>query len=311
MPLPMIVTAASALVGAVFLIAGGLKALDAGQFLQQVRRFRLVPRAWEPAATVAVIVLECALGAALVTQASRWLYPLTAVVLVAFLALTVWGRRSGRIEDCGCYGGLVLITPAQSQALDVLYLALVVVAWLVAPAAAGVATWKAAFVAAAALASLAASGRSLRAPLADLALLRVGRSWRRNWLRQYERDLTRGSHFVVFLSRDCPYCKRWVPLLNIIEVQPELPSVVAVMSLEEDELRAFLAEHLIRFSVTHMPQSLVSLMASAFPTAALIEDGRVTQKWVGEMPKEYVERIREFLGSIAAFAAPPRGGFAG
>ena len=28
------------------------------------------------------------------------------------------------------------------------------------------------------------------------------RTWRRNWLKHYERDVRRGAHFVVFLSRD-------------------------------------------------------------------------------------------------------------
>jgi len=307
----MVASAAAVLVGLVFLVTGALKALDAAQFLRQVRRFRLLPRAWERPAALFVIAAECALGVALVTQLSPWLYPLAAGVLVAFLGLTAWGVRNGRIDDCGCYGGLLMVTPAQSMALDALYLGLVALAWLGAPDVASIAAWKVAPVAVAALAAVAASIRSQQKPLADLALLRVGRTWRRRWLRHYERDVTRGSHFVVFLSRDCPYCKRWVPLLNVIEVQPELPSVVAVMSLEGKELRAFLDEHLITFPVTYMPQSLVSLMATAYPTAALIENGRVSQKWVGEMPKEYLDRIRQFFGAITGLSPEPRGGFAG
>jgi len=311
MSLSVVSAIASALVGAVFLATGGLKAVDAAQFLRQVRRFRLLPRGWESRAAVLVIALECALGAALLTGMSSALYPVTAAALVIFLVLTGWGVRSGRIEDCGCYGGLLMLTPAQSLVLDALYVALVAAAWVLAPPDAAIPLWKFAVVTGVGLAALAAATSSLRKPLADLALLRVGRTWRRGWLKQFDRDLSRGSHFVVFLSRDCPYCKRWVPLLNVIEVQPELPSVVAVMSLEGAELRAFLDQHLIKFPVTHMPQSLVSLMATAYPTAALVEDGRVKQKWVGEMPKEYVDRIRQFLDAVAAFSAPPRGGFAG
>jgi hypothetical protein len=83
------------------------------------------------------------------------------------------------------------------------------------------------------------------------------------------------------------------------------------MSIQGEELQRFLAEHLIRFPVTHMPQSLVSLMANAYPTAALVRDGRVKEKWVGEMPKEYLDRVREFFESIAPAPAQPTGGFAG
>ena len=47
-----------------------------------------------------------------------------------------------------------------------------------------------------------------------------------------------------------------------------------------------------------MPQSLVSLMANAYPTAALVENGRVTEKWVGEMPQAYMDRVRGFFEAI-------------
>jgi hypothetical protein len=288
----------SALVGLVFLLSGALKALDAGAFLKQVRRYRLLPRDLERPASLAFIGLECGLGAALLTGWPPAL-PVAAVVLVFFAALTAWGTSSGRVEDCGCYGGLVLLTPAQSIALDGLYIALLGVSWFAGPAVSMPMWWRAAAVAAVIVLGTSMAARSVEKPIADLALLRLNRPWRKNWLKGYQRDLSRGAHFVVFLSRDCPYCKRWVPLLNVIEVRPEMPSVVGVMSLEGEQLQAFLGEHMIRFPIAHMPQSLVSLMVNAYPTAALVEDGRIRQKWVGEMPKEYLEKVRQFFESIA------------
>ena len=304
---------ASGLVGLVFLGTGTLKTLDSIRFVQQLRRYRLLPPAWIFPAALLFIAVECALGTALVLGLSPWPLPAAALMLTALAALTAWAASTGRVEDCGCYGGLIMLTPAQSLALDGVYVALLAVAWSLAPrdhAAAGALSWLA--VAAVFVAALVASWRSLRAPLVDLGLLRVGRAWRRSWLKQYSRDVTKGAHFIVFLSRDCPYCKRWVPLLNVIEVQPDLPSVVAIMSLGDDERKGFLAEHLIRFPVTFMPQSLVSLMVSAYPTAALVEHGRVTGTWVGEMPEFYLTRVRQFADAIAGprrGAAPKR--FAG
>jgi hypothetical protein len=304
--------AASGLVGLVFLGTGALKAVDSVKFLEQVGRYRLLPPAWVLPAAVLFIAVECALGTALLLGLSPWLLPAAALLLVAFAALTAWATSTGRVEDCGCYGGLVLLTPAQSLALDGLYVALLAGAWGMAPADTfAPAAWKLVVVLVAAAVALAASWRSLRTPLVDLSLLRVGRTWRRSWLKRYARDVTQGSHFVVFLSRDCPYCKRWVPLLNVIEVQPDLPSVVAVMSLQGEELQGFLQEHLIAFPVTHMPQSLVSLMVTGYPTAALVENGRIAEKWVGEMPQSYMDRVRGFFEAIKVPVKPARGGFAG
>src|SRR5262245_15783194 len=222
----------SGLVGLVFLGTGTLKALDSARFLQQLRRYRLLPSGWALPAALLFIAVECALGTALVLGLSRSLLPAAVLMLVAFAALTAWATSTGRVEDCGCYGGLVMLTPAQSIALDGVYVALLAVAWYRAPGdpgAIGALWW---IVAAVFAAAGVASWRSLRAPLVDLGLLRVGRAWRRGWLKQYARDVTQGAHFVVFLSRDCPYCKNWVPLLNVIEVQPDLPSVVAVICLD-------------------------------------------------------------------------------
>jgi hypothetical protein len=303
---------ASGLVGLVFLVTGALKALDSARFRDQILRYRLLPYAWVQPAAVLFIAFECTLGIALMLGVSVWLLPFAALVLAGFAALTAWGTSSGRVDDCGCYGGLVLLTPAQSLALDGVYLALLAAAWWLAPAemiAPGL--WKWGVIAALLIASIVAAWRSLQKPLVDLALLRVGRTFRRRWLKHYARDVTQGAHFVVFLSRDCPYCKRWVPLLNVIEVQPDLPSVVAVMSLEGEELRGFLSEHLITFPVTHMPQSLVSLMVNAYPTAALLDNGRVTEKWIGELPQSYVDRVRGFLDAIKVPVKQPRGSFAG
>jgi hypothetical protein len=159
-----------------------------------------------------------------------------------------------------------------------------------------------AIIAAVFLAATGAAVRSMEKPLANLALLRAGRSWRKNWLPQYDRDVTRGSHFVVFLSSECPHCKRWVPLLNVIEARAELPSVVGVMALPQDALDRFLGEHLVRFPIVLMRRSLMPLMVSAYPTAALVEGGRIRRVWHGEMPEEYLEQVRQFFAAVA----PPK-----
>jgi hypothetical protein len=303
--------ALAALVGLVFLATGALKAIDSAKFVTQLLRYRLLPRSWVGPASLLAIALEAGLGAALLVNLSPLAIPVAAVVLVAFAALTWWAASSGRVEDCGCYGGLLLLTPAQSVALDALYLALLAAAWVTrSPATPALQAWQIAIVLAAVVLGAVAALSSLRAPIFDLALLRAGRRWRRSWLRDERRDLTTGSHFVVFLSRECPYCKRWVPLLNVIEVAPELPAVTGVMSLPAGELDAFLREHLIRFPIAHMPQSLVSLLTDAYPTAALIENGTIVSKWIGEMPQAYVDRAQQFFEAVSA----PRkqaGGFSG
>src|SRR5687767_14301096 len=101
----MVAWLCSAFVGVVLLYAGVLKALDSANFLRQVRKYGLLGRALERPATLLFIAFECALGVALIVNASPLVAPIVAVLLLSFVALTFWGSRSGRVEDCGCYGG--------------------------------------------------------------------------------------------------------------------------------------------------------------------------------------------------------------
>src|SRR5437660_8392594 len=102
----------SAIVGAVFLVTGMLKAVDSGAFVTQVFRYQLLPPRLVFPAALLFVGLECGLGVALIVGLSAWALPLTMATLAAFSGLTLWGAKSGRVEDCGCYGGLVLISPA-------------------------------------------------------------------------------------------------------------------------------------------------------------------------------------------------------
>lgn len=292
----------AALVGSILLAAGTLKVLDTGAFLRQVLRYRLIPPPGARAASVCLSGLECALGAGLVVHVSQLALPV-AVLLVSFAVLTAWGTSTGRVDDCGCYGGLILLTPKQSLALDGLYVALLTASWFFESGiSARPRIWQLAIVGAVFAIAIAAAARSMKRPLAKIALLKAGRAWRKKWLPQFGRDITQGAHFVVFLSPECPHCKRWMPLLNVIEARNELPSVVGVMSVNQDSLDRFLGEHLIRFPMVLMRRSLISLMIGAFPTAALVEGGRVRRVWVGEMPEEYFGHARQFFAAVA----PPK-----
>ena len=300
----MVTYVCMALVGAVFLGTGTIKSLDARQFLRQATDYQLLPRAWAGLAALGFIGLECLIGAALLLHLSDLMIPVVMALLVFLMGLTIWGTSTGRVEDCGCYGGFLRVTPWQSILLDTGYLGLLGLAWFLKGSefnpAASVSMWKLAVVAAAATVAVAIAWWSMRrGPLVNFSLLKAGKRWNPGWLKNSPVDLENGSQFVVFLSQDCPYCKQWVPFLNVIEVQPDLPHVLGLMSLDGSEKEAFLAQHMILFPIGYMSRGLMSMMVDGYPTAALVENGTISEKWFGEMPKIYVERIRQFYESIS------------
>lgn len=120
-------------------------------------------------------------------------------------------------------------------------------------------------------------------------------------------DYYQGSYFVVFLSKDCPYCKKWIPLLNIMNTQNDLPQVTGIMSLTQDEMETFKTEQRVRFPVVSMDKLLFGYMVDAFPTAILIEDGIIFSKWQGQIPEEFLDRIKQYYEKALSAKTQPNG----
>ena len=131
-------------------------------------------------------------------------------------------------------------------------------------------------------------------PLVDFSYLKEGKSWKQSWLQNSPKDLKKGSHFLVFLGPECPYCKQWVPLLNIMNANPRLPNVLGMMTLTESEIKEFKTKHLVHFPIVSMNTILFNYMVDVLPTALLLQDGKIKNISVADMPQEYFEEIQLF-----------------
>ena len=290
----MIAYIATFIVGLVFLVTGTIKALSSRKFIEHIAQLGLVPGQLIVPVAITFIGLECALGAALILHVyPQWLVPGAIALLVLLSIVTIWSTSSGRTEDCGCYGGLAIITPTQSVLLNIGYVSLMGLAWYYPVANYETAAWKWILSLVLFVLAMVSAQKSIENPVIDLTYLKAGKRWKAKWLDSSQ-DLTQGTHFVVFLGQECPYCKRWVPLLNVMNAQPHLPNVTAAMTLNDEEIEAFKAKHLVHFPVVEMNRLLFGYMAEAVPTAALIIDGVVENVAVGEIPEQYAKEIQHF-----------------
>ncbi|MBD2371117.1 hypothetical protein H6G63_30680 [Leptolyngbya sp. FACHB-402] len=263
----------------------------------QLFRYGLFPRIVLPSA-IAFIGLECALGTALILHDfPQWLVPGTIVLILALSALTTWSVSSGRTEDCGCYSGLFVITPQKSILLNLAYILLLDLAWLYPTPDYQTYSWQWIVTLIALPIGSLLGWRSRSKPLIDFSRLKAGKRWSPQWLKDNNASLQQGTHFVVFLGRDCPYCKQWVPLLNVMNTQKDLPSVIGIMSLKPEEIEAFKVQHLVRFPIVQMDRLLFGYLVDSFPIAVLVNDGVIENKWLGEIPKEFFNRIKQFYQS--------------
>lgn len=287
------------IVGSVFLVTGVVKALSSKSFIELIFKYSLLPSQFVIPTAITFIGLECALGVALILhEFPQWLVPGTIILILCLSASTAWATSTNRTEDCGCYGGLLVITPKQSILLNLGYILLLGWAWLNPVADYHTQTWQWVLVLMALVAGSISSWKSQEKPLVDFSRLKPGNRWHPRWLKDSPQDLQQGSHFVVFLGKDCPYCKQWVPLLNVMSTQKDLPNVIGILALSHEEIEAFKAEHLVRFPIAQMDNLLFGYMVDSYPTAVLIEDGVISNKWLGEIPKQFFDRIKQFYESV-------------
>jgi hypothetical protein len=300
----MIAYVLSFLVGGAFLFSAFVKAVDGRTFLRDLRRYRLLPaRALAPSAALGTGAEAVVGGALLFHLWPAGVLPGAMVLLVGLSALTLWGETARDLADCGCYGGVVRLTPRQSVLLNGGYILMLAGALYATPGASWVPSLAgAASVGLGGVGAAVAAWGSRTEPLLDLSRLRPGRRWAVEWLPDHP-EVTTEPHFVVFLSPDCPYCKRWVPLLNVMHAKADLPRVLGVLALPDDEREAFRHDHLVRFPLGQMTASRFRHMVSGYPTAVLVEEGAVAEKWEGELPEPYAEQIQAFYDGVQQAAS--------
>lgn len=299
--------------GGVFLFAGLSKAIDPQGFIRHLNRLRLLPRKLLPFAVIAVVIFQCALGAALLLRLwPQALLPGALGVTIALGALGYWSTVTGRTEDCGCYNGLLTLSPRQSLLVDVALVSLLGVAWILGEPPQNPETWRITTLSWTAVLSggltlasyLYASRRG--SPLVDLSPLRIGRPFDPRWL-DGKADLS-GTTIVVLLGATCPHCRKWVKVLNLVHRLADLPDVIGAVGAPEEGLDDY--RNSARFPIVALtPWRMARLARGISPTAVVVRDGIIREKWGGAMPEAFAARLRDEIlrSSNAAPRSDPPG----
>lgn len=293
-----LITIGSRLVGVTFLWAAVIKAVAPHTFSRHLSALGWVPGKFSAAAVTVASGLEAALGTALIVNvAPGFLLPLTLIVLVALTGVAVWGVKSGKTTDCGCYGGYIQPSIGQSVGLNVLFALLVAAAWRAQSPSMVLSAWQVLAVAltGAAVGALAHSSQQYRMKhgrsMIETSPLRVGRRWKHSSAGGATAHL-QGEVFVSYLGVDCPHCTRWVKVLNAMHQSFSLPAVVGVMTASGDELQSYIAEKGVRFPIATVSHTLMGRLTQAVPSTVLINEGKITDLWEGTAPPEFVDRFR-------------------
>jgi hypothetical protein len=287
---------AMGVVGALFILSAAAKLSSIELFERQIQAQELVGSlavaAW---LARAVIIVELTAGAALFqrTMLKRVVVPGTLLMLTGFTGYLLWLMvAQPEVEDCGCFGKLVKISPGMGVVRNVILIGLLVFAWRKLP---GDPIGRKPIVAILAIVMtigvLAAqpvrpapvvppdSGGGSDLPEAAKVF---------NAFTAFSDGSTpkwgEGDHIVAFLSLDCEHCQELALNLGALQAADEsLPSVYVIYLGEESQVEEFGAVTGTAFPwMIPDPGDFFNMIGDAPPRLYLIKDGRVKQFWDGE-----------------------------
>lgn len=275
------------LIGCVFLFSGGMKVLFSQPFIAHVRQYGVLPDRLSPLAALIFIEIECGLGTALVLYVFPFEVVSFSFVLIAVLSVfTFWGVKTGRVEDCGCYGDFFQLNPMKSLALNLFYLLTLALVWLSVEDEQITEMWKVWAVISVIVISGFLSKRSVKAPLIDFSKLKAGKPWNPAWIEEVPK-LRQGRYFVVFFNKRCSLCRKWILLLNETRSLPGSPEILGVVPGGAREARNFQQQHAVDFSIVGISQPIFRLLTGLTPAGVLVENGIIRAKWIRRFPEEF------------------------
>ena len=311
-------TAAGVFLGGVLLVATWAKAIHPAAFAEQIRIEGLDVLLPAMAVVYVALVLEGALGVALVVDLRRLWVLVPAALLVAFFVflnargwyLEAHGLRE-EASACGCFGNLVERTPEEAFWQDLFLLvpplALAFLGRL--RGARRLPPLRTALVALAAIATLVLTWRAPSLPLDDLATrlspgVRVadlcagggGGKGVAVCLDAVVPELSAGEHLVVLADLEDEGFTAAVDRLNAYAFAArsgESSPLWVLTTATPEAQRAFFWQWAPVFEIREVPEALVAPLYRRLPRSFRVEDGVVTETWSGLPPLPEADAVPE------------------
>ncbi len=287
--------------GVIFIVSAVLKALDMRMFELQILGYGILedPQA-VTAAAFGTVGVETLLGMVLLAgmrfKGAVWLF--TLALLAGFTALVGYGWLFQDLDECGCFGAYVEMTPAATITKNLIMIGFIGAAWFRRRSLAGdkpPGEWLALRVAAAVLGALAVTGAGVYGvygagpaeadrPFAEMTYQDGAVTV----------ELGEGEHLIAMYGANCEHCMGTVPDLHGLMFAEGVPPVAAFLSGEPDEIEQFRAITQPLFPLE--PIELVEFVrhiGSAPPRFILVRDGAIVAYWDDEAPE--AEAVRAAL----------------
>lgn len=289
--------AMEAIVGLVLLAAGIIKALDPATFVKQIEAYKIVTSAGLITALAWImIIIECALGAALIVGFQRRIVvPAALALLVVFLGALGWAWYSGATADCGCFGEWVKRTPQQALMEDLLMFGGLIAAMALnrreptrLPMLRLAAVVVAAIVGLGITAIKSGSPTQSSDPVARLEA-RQPNLFNSLTISDMPVDIRYGDYLVIVMDTGCDHCQASVPAINkLYQQQRELASLIALCPNTPEEIKKFQDKFKSQFPIGRIsePDFFRLLDQGTTPRTFLLRDAKIMKFWEVDIPTE-------------------------
>jgi hypothetical protein len=295
-----------------FLLSAFAKCVDIRSFAVLISYFGIIR---EPvivlSLAVLIVTMELVLGLTMIV--SRALRPLclkaTLVVLTGFSGILVYGWLFKNLQDCGCFGSFVKMSPLVSLLKNAVLMG-IAGAGLYGYSKDAAAMHHALFnyrgkqqlkaVVFAASLFLFVGGLAYSFSKETVQAGEAGVKEKADVVQTSDRkfasfqiqdttktvDLGQGTYLVAFLSDSCEHCQAIVSQLNALpQTNPDFPPVVALVLGEADTLKQFRQQFKPNFPLGLLePLKFFDFIGDAPPSFYIIRDGKEVKHWDKELP---------------------------
>lgn len=295
-----------AIIGVILLLAGVLKAWSPMDFGRQIAEYGIIT---QPTVVTALawlmIIVECALGTALIVGYRRRIaVPAAIVLIIMFLGAVSWAWYTGATEDCGCFGSWAKRTPAEAFLEDLWMLALIAGAWMLSRREpVRFRGWRSGAVAVSILAAVAitaVAGGSDRQSADPLVRLGAGSPAKKQFaglkVSGLDVDLERGTQIVMLMDTGCTHCQQSVPEVNRLAKAQDLGAgVLALCSNSGKEVDWFNGKFKPEFPLGRISYDdfMRLFERGKTPRMMLVRDAAVVKIWDGVVPS--ADEVRNSL----------------
>jgi len=276
------------LIGAVFLTSGAIKTFYSQPFIIHVQQFKLFSPKLGSLLAILFIQIECGLGIGLMMHVyPEYLVPFSISLLVLFTTLTIWGVKSKRVIDCGCFGNMIKLSVPQSLISNLLFATVLLLTWFYPVKGYYTDFWKTGVMIITIFLSSVLSKNSIQSPLLNFSYLKKGKSWNPDWLPELKNQITQECCLIVFLKTGCSVCKEWLPLLDQLHSRPEAPDIIGIVS-GISETEKFDKAFQVKFPVYAIKPELFGKLVFQTPSVFLQSQGIIINGWFKNFPEEYL-----------------------